>query len=46
MRNFILGLLIGMAIVGTAWAANAIVLVSGDGTAVGTASNPLYITEA
>ena len=44
MRNFIIGLLVGMAFVGVAWAAQGITLVSGVGGAeLGTASNPLYV---
>ena len=44
MRNFIIGLFVGMAFVGVAWAAQGITLVNGGGTEVGTASNPIYAT--
>lgn len=34
----------GVLVVGTAWAAQGLVLVNGGGTEIGTASNPIYIT--
>ena len=43
MRNFIIGFIVGATLVGTAWAAQGIVLVSGSsGAELGTASNPMY----
>ena len=44
MKNFLIGFVCGALIVGTAWAANRIVLVNGNGVEIGTTDNPLYIT--
>lgn len=42
IRYFLMGLLVGSLMVGVAWAAQGLVLVSGNGTELGTTANPLY----
>lgn len=45
MKNFILGLLIGLALGGgIAWAAQGVHLERGNGTEIGTTENPVYVT--
>lgn len=44
MRNFIMGLIVGILLGGgVAWAAMRVSLQDGTGNEVGTTSNPLYI---
>lgn len=44
IRGLIIGLIIGSAGIGIAWAAERATLQNGAGVEIGTASNPLYIT--
>ena len=44
MKNFIIGLIIGLVLGGSlAWAAGSIIWVDDSGKAMGTESNPIYI---
>jgi|GEM_PF-2144369 len=40
---FIVGVLVGMSLVGVAWAAAGLVLVNGSGVEIGTDANPLIV---
>ena len=44
IRQFLLGVLVGMMLgIPIAWAAQGLTLVSGNGTELGTTSNPVYV---
>ena len=43
IKSLVVGIIIGVTIVGIAWAAQGIVLVNGSGNEVGTTASPLYV---